>query len=122
MDPDITTEAKRAISRQMGEKESARTNLETALANLSQTAHQSTERLVAEVRNAIEKARRNFAGMNDPQVLNRFVEDYIGAITVTADGRLNPSGSQTETASEGSEAVVPTNVAGGGFEPPTSGL
>ena len=122
MDPDIAVEAKRSISRQMGEKEAMRANLETTLTNLSQTAHQNTERLVAEVRKAIEKARFNFAGMNDPQVLNRFVEDFIGPITVTVDGLLIPSRSPTQTAPANAEAVVPANVAGGGFEPPTSGL
>jgi hypothetical protein len=118
----MAVEAKRAISRQMGEKEAARTALEGTLANLTQSAAQGAERLVGEVRKAVERARHNFAGMNDPLVLNRFVEDFIGPITVTADGRLEQLEDQTETAPAVAGAVVPNYVAGGGFEPPTSGL
>ena len=57
-----------------------------------------------------------------PAKLNRFVEDWIGPIRVDADGSLHPLSLETTTASDESEAVVTSNIAGGGFEPPTSGL
>jgi len=57
-----------------------------------------------------------------PAKLNRFVEDWIGPIRVESDGSLQSQALETATASDESEAVVTSNIAGGGFEPPTSGL
>ena len=122
MDPEIGIDAKRAISRQMGEKEAARTTYDNTITHLSSADHQNSERLVTEVRKSLEKARNNFANMTDPQVLNRFIEDFIGPITVSADGSLTSTPTPTKSAPADAEAEVPAYIAGGGFEPPTSGL
>ena len=67
-------------------------------------------------------ARESLAQFVSGPVMNRFVEKFIGPMSLTSDGRIEPRSAETTTASAVAEAVVNGSVAGGGFEPPTSGL
>jgi hypothetical protein len=107
-DPEIEATTKRAISRQIGELEQQRELLHQATVRTARDAGETTERLAA----AIRQARASLASIVSPAELNRFV----GAIEVQGDGTFTNK-------NPGRVLSHPTGeVAGGGFEPPTSGL
>ena len=60
--------------------------------------------------------------VDSPAQLNRLIQEFVGPSLVTADDRLLPVGPETQPATAGAVAGVRGLVAGGGFEPPTSGL
>jgi site-specific DNA recombinase len=122
LDPDIEGGAKKALSRQIAEAESQRETLEGQLVRVAAGASDGQEKLGRAIRLAYRQACQDFAGITDEAHLNRFVEKYIGPMDVRADGIAIPRRLERTTASDESEAVVNSNIAGGGFEPPTSGL
>ena len=133
MNPVIDAGALTAFSRQIAEREAERKKLEGRLARVASLSCQGEERLTRCVRTAYRQVRERFAETVMPSQLNRFVEDYIGPMELTSAGTVVPkklprplggasSTHETTTASDESEAVVNISVAGGGFEPPTSGL
>ena len=85
-------------------------------------ANDDMDEFIYAVRQAVFEVKDSLIEAVTPAKLNRFVEDWIGPIQVKADGTLHPLSLEMPTASDDSEAVVTGNVAGGGFEPPTSGL
>jgi site-specific DNA recombinase len=121
-DADIDVIAKRAISRQLGDAEIKRDALQKAMSRSAESANDDMDEFIHAVRQAIVEVKDLLTDAITPAKLNRFVEDWIGPIRVDADGTLHPLTLETPTASDESEAVVTGNVAGGGFEPPTSGL
>ena len=119
-DPQIESGAKAAVSRQLAETEVRRQALQAALDRLVEGAEQNTEKLAAAVRRAFEAARRDFTTLAAPAELNRFVGQFIGPMVLHADGIIRPR--ETTTPVDESTGVATGNIAGGGFEPPTSGL
>ena len=122
MNPAIDPAALTALSRQIGQKESERKKVEFRLAQVGSVAARGQEKLGQAVRTAYRRAHENFTQITADGHLNRFVEEHIGPMILTSDGRVVPRSLETTTASALAEAVVTISVAGGGFEPPTSGL
>lgn len=121
-DDDIDLVAKRAISRQLGDAETKRDALQQAMMRTAQSANDNMDEFIHDVRQAISEVKDSLTDAVTPAKLNRFVEDWIGPIRVDADGSLHPLSLETTTASDESEAVVTSNIAGAGFEPTTSRL
>jgi hypothetical protein len=88
----------------------------------AQSANDDMDEFIHAVRQSISEVKESLTEAVTPAKLNRFVEDWIGPIRVDIDGTLHPLSLETTMASDDSEAVVTSNIAGGGFEPPTSGL
>ena len=120
--PAIDTGALKAFSCQIAEKEAERTKIEHRLAQAGSVCIQDQDRLKIAMQKAYQRACDDFFQITTESHLNRFVEAYIGPMLLTADGRIKPKRLEMTTASESPEAVVNIAVAGGGFEPPTSGL
>ena len=68
---------------------------------------------------AVLQVRKTLTATANNAQCHSFLESYMGPTRVHADGRLTPRGPETATASDESEAVATSNIAGGGFEPPT---
>ena len=122
MNPAIASGALTVLGRQISEKESERTKIDHRLDQVGSVAVQGQERLEQAVRTAYRPAPENFTQIMSDSHVNRFVEKYVGPMLLTSDGRVAPRSLETTTASALAEAVVNVSVAGGGFEPPTSGL
>ena len=122
LDPDIDQGTKKVISRQIADAEAKREDLQEAVERLDVQATGQTEKMAGAVRRALAEARESLAAVAAPAELHRFVEDFVGPMIVQPDGTIAPRFPETQTASAGAEAVAIGNVAGGGFEPPTSGL
>ena len=88
------------------------------LADLGDKANLNAELLAAEVRQAFEQVRARFTDLYTPEQMHRFVADFIGRMTVHPDGRAVPDNEATPAET----GVAIADIAGGGFEPPTSGL
>lgn len=111
-----------AFSRQIAQQEVERKKIEHRLAQVGSVAVRGQERLAQAVRTAYRRAKENFTQITSDAHLNRFVEEQIGPMLLTGDGLAIPRSLESTTASALAEAVVNVEVAGGGFEPPTSGL
>jgi hypothetical protein len=114
MNPVIEKGALTAFSRQIAEKESQRRKIEHRMA---QVGSASSHRLGRALQKAYQRACESFSQIADDSHLNRFVEEYIGPMLLTSDGRVRPKRLETTTASDESEAVVNITVAGGRFAP-----
>jgi site-specific DNA recombinase len=121
-DSDVDPIAKRAISRQLGDTETKRESLQQAMTRAAQASNDDLDEFIHSVRQAIGEVKEALTDAISPAKLNRFVEDWIGPIRVDYDGSLHPLGLETAQAPDESGACVTSNIAGGGFEPPTSGL
>ncbi len=122
IDPEVPAEAKRAISRQLGENESRREQVQEMLARLGEQANEGTQKLARAVRQAMAEAKANFAGLATPAQLNRLIGELVGPMVVRGDGTIQQKTPEMAQAPAGAEACVTSTVAGGGFEPPTSRL
>jgi site-specific DNA recombinase len=126
IDPDIEPLAKKSIARQMAEAESKREQLREALEAVAVRGIANSDDLLADVRSAFLEARQNFAGLLTPPQLNRFIEEVAGPMLVLPDGRVvqkNDEWSINDDArKESDDSLRAPGIAGGGFEPPTSGL
>ena len=116
VDPDIDTNAKKAVSRQMGELEQRREQLHEATGRLAREAGETTERLASAIQQGMREAKASLASITSPAEFNRLAARFVGPIEVRSDGGFQQK-SLCQVLSHPTEAV-----AGGGFEPPTSGL
>ena len=117
IDPDFDPVAKRALSRQRGELEQRREQLNGAMANLAEAGVENTAKFTRVIRQALEEARASLASITTPAEFNRFVARFVGPVSVGADGVIQ------RIKNPGRMLSHPTgDIAGGGFEPPTSGL
>ena len=83
--------------------------------NETVTVRQQIEQAVAEIGQGMDT-------IASPAQLHAFVERMIGPIRVNLDDTLVPISLQTTMASDKSEAIATSIIAGAGFEPATSGL
>ncbi len=114
-DPDIEAGAKRAISRAISELDSQREQLIPAMAQLAKEAGENTDKLAKAVEQALAEARVSLGRISTPAEFNRWVSRFVGPFVVGNDGDIKQKALV--------ELSHPTKaVAGGGFEPPTSGL
>ena len=116
IDPDVDTNAKKSVSRQMGELEQRREQLRDATTRLAREAGENTDKLATAINQAMNEAKASLAGIVSPATFNRFVARFVGNIEILADGDFQQK-------SPDQMLPHPTGaIAGGGFEPPTSGL
>jgi DNA invertase Pin-like site-specific DNA recombinase len=113
--------ARRSLLRKIGEMETDRETLQKTTAGLASQSSLNASRLTAAVRQAFGDARDRLTNVASPAQLHRFIEDFVGPMVVKPDGSIVPK-LETTQPSEESEGCVIGNIAGGGFEPPTSGL
>ena len=67
------------------------------------------------VRAAYREACEGLSNIASPTHLNRFVETYIGPMSVTDKGLVRPHRLECTTPSAGAEGVVYSHIAGGGY-------
>ena len=115
-----------AISSRLPRKQSAsgiakaqaeQDQLRAALDHVGGQLGQSAADLDEACREAFREARQSFAEAATDSDFNRLVEAAVGPMVLLADGTIAQK--QTTALSDGRLAG---SVAGGGFEPPTSGL
>jgi len=116
VDPDIDSSAKKTVSRQIGELEQRREQLNGAMGLVAEVATETTERLGRAVRQALDEARALLSSVSSPAEFNRFVARFVGPIVVGGDGSIQ------QKTPVGMLSHPTGDIAGGGFEPPTSGL
>jgi len=109
--------AKKALSRQLGEAEAKREGLNNLMQSVAVQATEGAEELAFAVRSAFEEAKARFGELASSAEFNRFVGEVVGPMLVLSDGRVT----QKATAPT-ADAMGAVGIAGGGFEPPTSGL
>ena len=114
--------AKKAMLRQMSDLEAKREQLETAAAKAESDKGKPAEQLAEDVREAVAEVCSEMTKPISGPRLHAFVEKMIGPIRLNPDGTLTPVSLEMAKASGGPEANATGYVAGGGFEPPTSGL
>jgi hypothetical protein len=121
VDPDVLAEplAKKALLRKVAEVEGRREALQGFLAALLDKANADSGVLVATVRRKMLEAKERWEAIASPAQLNQLIGEYVGSSLVTSDGRLIEA-NLTEKPAHGD--TVHGVIAGGGFEPPTSGL
>ncbi len=117
MDRALPEAAKTVIGRQMADAEQRRQMLLASLDRLREQANADTEGLAATIRQVFDEARDRLATATTPEEMNRLFDEFIGPVTVNADGGLAQKEPPAEVAS-GLQKVI----AGEGFEPSTSGL
>jgi site-specific DNA recombinase len=126
IDPDIEPLAKKSIARQMAEAEGKREQLRQTLESVAVQAVVNSDNLLADVRRAFLEAKQNFAGLLTPPQLNRFIEEVAGPMLILSDGSVvqkNDDWTVNDDArKESADSLRAPGIAGGGFEPPTSGL
>ncbi len=125
MDRALPESAKGAIGRKLTEAEQQRAALLAALDGLHDDANNNLQGLAAVIRETFTAARENLAAAATPQEFNRFVEQFVGPMTVGGDGTVQqktPAAEATGVVPDPSRVAPIGCIAGGGFEPPTSGL
>ena len=85
---------------------------------LREQATCDTEGLATAIRKAFGDARQALTSAKTAEQFNRFVEEVFGPLEIQADGSLR----QKQLPPVEAEGNRKSNIAGGGFEPPTSGL
>jgi site-specific DNA recombinase len=128
MDRAISATAKQSINRKMTEAETRRAALLASLDGLREDANANADGLAAIVREVFASARENLASAATPELFNRFVEQFVGGMTASTTGDVGakkmPAALATGTIPVPSmrQSALHGCIAGGGFEPPTSGL
>jgi len=119
IDPDVLADpqAKKAVIRKAGEIESRRDALQASLGKLAERANDDGDRLAEILRQRLLEAKSRWEAVASPAQLNQIIGEFVGSSIVTADGKLL-SVPKEKPAHDDVHGVI----AGGGFEPPTSGL
>jgi site-specific DNA recombinase len=118
MDRGITAKAKDAIGRKLAEVEERRDALLAGMDGLREQATADTEGLAAVVEEIFNDARESLDKAVTPEQMNRAIDEVFGPLEIHADGTVIQR--QMPPAEAG--GIMHGNIAGGGFEPPTSGL
>lgn len=116
-DPDLDALAKRAISRQLSEAEAKREELQGRLVEVGGTNANRVSQFAEDVWTAVREVEGSITALANDAQYHSFVESFIGPISVHSDGRLAPVEAETATASDESEAVATSGIAGGRLEP-----
>ena len=121
VDPEVLAEplAKKTLLRKAGEVEGRREALQNSLAALLDKANEDTSHLATVVRRKLLEAKERWESVGNDAQLNQLIGDFVGPSIVTADGHLTEAGATKNPAHVDDVHGV---IAGGGFEPPTSGL
>jgi hypothetical protein len=121
VDPDVLADplAKKAILRTASELEGRREALQASLGLLLDKVNDDTGRLVKIVRAKLLEAKERWEAVASPAQLNEMIGKLVGPSIVTSDGRLL---AVDQTKNPAHVDDVHGVIAGGGFEPPTSGL
>jgi len=122
-DPAVVAEpmAFKQLLRQSACLEERRETLKLAVDKLLDKANDDTGRLADRMRRKMVEARDRWEAVCNPAQLNRLIEEFVGPSIVSMGGGLLAV-PETTPPSGGPEGGVRGFIAGGGFEPPTSGL
>jgi hypothetical protein len=90
VNPDANAAAKKAILNLMGEGEKERERLERALNLLAEQTEDGTDGIAAAVEELLKRAKANLSSVATPTQFNRFIEDFVGFMCVTAEGKIKP--------------------------------
>ena len=90
VNPDANAAAKKAILNLMGEAEKERERLEGAVKLLAEQAGDGTHGIAPAVERLLKQAQDNLSHVATPTQFNRFVEDFVGSMCVTAEGEIKP--------------------------------
>jgi hypothetical protein len=115
VDPDLHALAKRAINRQLSEAESKREDLQQRLSSCGGQNGNRLSQFADDVWTAVKEVQESTTALANDAQYHAFVESFIGPISVHADGRLTPLGPERTTASDESEAVATSTIAGGRY-------
>jgi len=122
-DPDIEAIAKKTISRQLGETEMQREQLQAAMQDTCND--RAAERLAIVIQSVLAEAKEVFQAASPAQI-NQLLEQFMGPVILQPNGHLAQKNQQVEppqtTTTPACAEVVTSNIAGAGFEPTTSGL
>ena len=121
-DPSVVAEpmAFKILLRHAAEAESKREIVQQALDALLTKSNDEPGVLAARIRSKALEAKERWGTVVDSAQMNRLIADFVGPSLVSVDSHLLPV-AKTSTAPENSGAMHGF-IAGGGFEPPTSGL
>ena len=126
MDRSIGEAAKQSINRKLADAEARRAKLHEALDGLRETANENTDQLAETIRELFDAAQENLAAVATPEQYNRFIDQIIGPMEVAPGKRpvqkKMPAAEATGDNLVNGKRHLPRLIAGGGFEPPTSGL
>ena len=106
------------VKGQLSDVEAGRDMLIASIDGLREQATADTEGLAAVVAEVFDDARRRLTDVATPEQYNRMVDDLIGPMEIPPDGAVTQKQLPPASAEGGCKSVI----AGGGFEPPTSGL
>ena len=118
MDKAIPAAAKEALGRKLAEVEKRRNMLLAGIDGLREQATDDTEGLAGLIRKAIDDARDMLTSAATPELFNRWVDEHFGPLEIGPDGAIH----QKQMPPADAEGTAIGYIAGGGFEPPTSGL
>ena len=88
MDPEIAPPAKKAVSRQLGEREAERERLQQAMSDLAERANDTAGRLAGAVRQALTEARKSPDAAATSAQMREFVERWVGPMVLQPDGTI----------------------------------
>jgi hypothetical protein len=109
------------ISLQLAEAGEKTKAVQASLDKLLDRANDDTERMEQKIRAKMIEARYSWEAVANPAQLNRLIQEFFGPSLVTVEGVLLPVPQMTPP-TDGAVGGVRGFIAGGGFEPPTSGL
>jgi site-specific DNA recombinase len=120
VDAAIVDAAKPVISAQLAEAGDKVKHLQGLLDSLLNKANQDGDDLVERTRVKLLAAKDRWEAVASSAQLNQIIADFVGPSVVTAGGLLLAVGPETQSPVH--SVSVHGAIAGGGFEPPTSGL
>lgn len=86
IDPGFDADAKRAVSRELGNLQRQRELLHVATSRLADQAGENTDKLAAAIRMALVEAKGSLAAIVSPAEFNRFVARFVGPVVIRSDG------------------------------------
>ncbi len=116
-DPDIEALTKKAVGRQIADLQAKQDTLCQTLEKIGDDQGRNQQNLVDSIREAFSEAKELYLERASHTQQNRLVAAVIGPMCLLPDGNVVQ---KSTTAQE--DGRVTDNIAGGGFEPPTSGL
>ncbi len=111
--------ARKAVLRKAADLEGKREGLQSSLDHLLDKSSDDTDQLAKIVRGKLLEAKKRWEAVASPAQLNQLSGELVGPSLVSSDGRLLSV--EKEKPAHVNDDVHGA-IAGGGFEPPTSGL
>ena len=116
-DSGLTDLAKDMIREQINGEAVKRHEIKVNLDQLGEKTAMSAERMIAEVRRALDEGRERLGAVASPEDTHAFMSRFVGPSVSLPDGRLLPPGAEGT-----GKAGAHSNIAATGLEPVTRGL